>query len=104
MPDLIYTVEANYDFNDLVTLGINTTGQSSVIDDAGRQYPGGAVFGLNVRVMPIENLELGIQGYNIFNRYDLRGSGGVAVAGSPYVIGTGPALGRTWTASVKYNF
>ncbi len=105
MPDLVYTVQANYDVNDLVTFGINTTGQSGIIDDAGRSYPGGAVFGANLRVSPIKQLELGMQVYNLFNRYDLRGSGGVAdLSVNPAVIGTGPALGRTWTASVKYSF
>ncbi len=105
MPDLVYTVQANYDFGSIATLGLNVTGQSSIIDDAGRSYPGGAVLGVNLRVMPLPNVELGIQGYNVFNRYDLRGSGNIADASaSPVVIGTGPALGRTWTASVKYSF
>ncbi len=105
MPDLVYTVQASYDVADKATLGVNVTGQSSIIDDAGRQYPGGAVVGVNLRVMPLPNVELGIQGYNVFNRYDLRGSGNIADASvNPVVIGTGPALGRTWTASIKYSF
>lgn len=105
MPDLVYTVQANYDLTSMATVGLNVTGQSSIVDDAGRQYPGGAVLGVNLRVMPFENVELGIQGYNVFNRYDLRGSGNIADGSvSPVVIGTGPALGRTWTASVKYSF
>ncbi|PKB13477.1 outer membrane receptor protein involved in Fe transport [Novosphingobium kunmingense] len=105
MPDLVYTVQANYDILDAATLGLNVTGQTSIIDDAGRQYPGGAVVGVNLRVMPLSNIELGIQGYNVFNRYDLRGSGNIADGStSPIVLGTGPALGRTWTASVKYSF
>jgi outer membrane receptor protein involved in Fe transport len=88
----------------MVSVGANMTGQSAILDDAGRSYPGGAVFGVDLRVRPVANLEFGIQGYNVFNRYDLRGSGSLAVPGSPAVIGTGPALGRTWTASVKYSF
>ena len=105
MPDLVYTVQASYDIADKATLGLNVTGQSSIIDDAGRSYPGGAVLGVNLRVMPLPNVELGIQGYNVFNRYDLRGSGNIADPSvNPVVIGTGPALGRTWTASVKYSF
>lgn len=105
MPDLVYTIQASYDLAEKATLGVNVTGQSSIIDDAGRSYPGGAIIGLNLRVMPMPNIELGINGYNVFNRYDLRGSGGIADASvSPIVIGTGPALGRTWTASIKYSF
>ena len=105
MPDLIYTVLANYDFGDMVTFGVSTTGQSAIIDDAGRSYPGGAVVGMNIAIRPVESLEFGIQGYNLFNRYDLRGSGNLADGSvTPVVIGTAPALGRTWTASVKYSF
>ncbi len=105
MPDFIYTVQANYDFAEMVTFGVSTTGQSSIIDDAGRSYPGGAVVGVNMAIRPVENLEFGIQGYNVFNRYDLRGSGNLADSSvSPVIIGTSPALGRTWTASVKYSF
>ncbi len=105
MPDLIYTVLASYDLGDMVTVGVSTSGQSSIIDDAGRSYPGGAVVGVNLAIRPIQGLEFGIQGYNVFNRYDLRGSGNLADSSvTPAVIGTAPALGRTWTASVKYSF
>ncbi len=105
MPDLVYTVQASYDIAEAATVGVNVTGQTSIIDDGGRSYPGGAVVGLNLRVMPLPNIELGIQAYNVFDRYDLRGSGNIADGSvTPVVIGTGPALGRTFTASVKYSF
>ena len=105
LPDLIYTVQANYDLNDMVGFGVSASGQSNIIDDGGRSYPGGAVVGVNLTIHPMENLEFGIQGYNVFNRYDLRGSGNIADGSvTPVVIGTGPALGRTWTASVKLGF
>jgi outer membrane receptor protein involved in Fe transport len=105
MPDLVYTIQANYDLAEKATVGVNVTGQSSIVDDAGRSYPGGAIVGVNLRVMPFPNVELGINGYNVFNRYDLRGSGGIADASvTPIVIGTGPALGQTWTASIRYSF
>ena len=105
LPDLIYTVLGSYDFGDMVTFGVSASGQSNIIDDAGRKYPGGAVVGMNLTIHPTENLEFGIQGYNVFNRYDLRGSGNIADGSvNPVVIGTAPALGRTWTASVKLGF
>ena len=105
MPDVIYTVVASYDFGDMVTFGVSTSGQSSIIDDAGRSYPGGAVVGVNLAIRPIQGLEFGIQGYNVFDRYDLRGSGNLADGSvNPVVIGTSPALGQTWSASVKYSF
>ena len=105
MPELSYTVQAGYDFGDMVSLGLNATGQSGIIDDGGRSYPGGAVIGADLAVRPVKNLELGVQVYNLFNRFDLRGSGGPAdLSVSPAVIGTGPALGRTITGSVRYSF
>ncbi|MFM5930703.1 MAG: TonB-dependent receptor domain-containing protein, partial [Novosphingobium sp.] len=105
MPELMYTLQAGYDFGEIATLGFNVIGQSGIIDDGGRSYPGGAVIGLDFKVRPMKNIELGIQGYNVFNRYDLRGSGGPAdLSVNPAVIGTGPALGRTWTGSVRFSF
>jgi outer membrane receptor protein involved in Fe transport len=105
MPELNYTVQTNYDIGSMITVGANMTGQSSITDDAGRFYPGGAVFGLDFRVHPTANIELAVTGYNVFNRYDLRGSGGVADSSvSPQVIGTNPALGQTWTGSVRFTF
>ncbi len=105
IPDLIYTVSANYDFGDMVSLGLNTTGQTSTLGDDGNVYPGGATFGAVLRVRPIKNLELGISAYNLFDRYDLRGAGNVAdVTGTSAVIGSGVTLGRTLTGSIRYSF
>ena len=105
IPNLVYTISTNYDVADMVSFGINATGQTNSIDGGGYQYPGGATFGAVVRVRPIENLELSMQAYNLFNKFDLRGNGGIADAGvNPTVIGGAPALGRTLTGSVKYKF
>jgi outer membrane receptor protein involved in Fe transport len=106
LPDLSYNMVASYDINDMFGLGLGVTGQSSALDGVnGNQYPGGAVFNGNIRVSPITNLELGIQAYNLFNKFDLRGNGGISDASvTPNVIGGAPAIGRTVTASVKYKF
>jgi outer membrane receptor protein involved in Fe transport len=105
IPDLIYTVSANYDIGDIATLGMAVTGQTSAIDSNGFEYPGKAIFNPSVRVYPIQNLELGLQVYNLFDTFDLRGNGGIADASvNPTVIGGAPALGRTISASVRYNF
>ncbi len=106
LPDLTYNLVANYDVNDMVGVGLGVTGQTSALDDVnGRQYPGGAVFNGNLRVSPIEHLELGLNIYNLFDKFDLRGNGGVADASvNPTVISGAPALGRTLTGSVKYKF
>ncbi len=105
MPDLSYFVSANYDFGDIVSVGLSTTGQTSSVDDGLRVYPGGGVFNGVIRVRPIESLELAIQGQNLFDRFDFRGNGGISDSGvNPAVIGGAPAIGRTFTASVKYSF
>jgi outer membrane receptor protein involved in Fe transport len=104
LPDLSYTISANYDA-DMFSAGIATTGQTSATDDAGRVYPGKAIFNGNLRVRPVENLELGIQAYNLFNTFDLRGNGGLANGSvTPSVITGAPALGRTFTASARFSF
>ncbi len=105
MADLSYTVSANYDVGEIATIGLSTTGQTSSIDGAGNSYPGKAVFNGLIRVRPLPNLELGLQGYNLFNTYDTRGNGGISDASvNPTVIGSGVAIGRTFTASVRYSF
>lgn len=105
LPDLIYTASANYDIGEIATLGLAMTGQTSAIDDALFEYPGKAIFNPSLRVYPVQNLELGLQVYNVFDTFDLRGNGGIADASvTPTVIGGAPALGRTVSASVRYNF
>ncbi len=105
IPDLMYTVSANYDVTEIASVGLNATGQTNAIDGAGNKYPGGATIGAVVRVRPVERLELGMQVYNLFNKFDLRGNGGIADGSvSPTVIGGAPALGRTFTGSIRYNF
>ncbi len=105
IPDLSYTVSANYDVNDIATIGLSATGQTGAIDGAGIQYPGKAVFNGVLRVSPIDNLELGMQVYNLFDTFDFRGAGGISDNSvNPVVLGGAPALGRTFTASVRYSF
>ncbi len=105
IPDLSFTVAANYDFNDKVTLGVSTTGQTSSIDDAGREYPGGAILNATAKYALKDNIELSLSAYNLFDKFDLRGNGGVANAAvNPVVISGNPALGRTLTAAIRYTF
>jgi outer membrane receptor protein involved in Fe transport len=106
LPDLTYTLSANYDVADMVTLGLATTGQSSVRDDGGNVYGGGMIWNGNIAVRPIKNVEIGLQAYNLFNRLDFRGNGSnIADASVNPIIVTGtPVVGRTFTASAKFSF
>lgn len=102
--DLSYTVAASYDVAEIATVGLNASGQTSQIG-GGLEYPGSTIFGGFIRVRPITNLEVGIQAYNLFNKFDLRGNGGISdIASTPAVIGGAPAIGRTFTGSVKFKF
>jgi outer membrane receptor protein involved in Fe transport len=106
LPDLTYTVQAGYDYQDFLSFGLSGTGQTSVRDDPGNNYPGGLIVNGNVAIRPIKNLELGVQAYNLFNKLDFRGNGSnVADASVTPIIVTGtPVVGQTFTASVKYRF
>ncbi len=105
IPDLMYTLSGNYDFAHKVSAGLSATGQTSSIDGAGNQYPGATVFGAIVRFMPVDKLELGLQVYNLFDTFDLRGNGGIADGSvNPTVISGAPALGRTLTGSIRFSF
>jgi outer membrane receptor protein involved in Fe transport len=105
IPDLSFTVAANYDFSDKIAVGVSTTGQTSSIDDGGREYPGGAVLNATAKYSLLKNVELSLSAYNLFDKFDLRGNGGVVNAGvNPAVISGNPALGRTVTAAIRYTF
>jgi outer membrane receptor protein involved in Fe transport len=105
MPDLSYTISSGYDFGDKASAGVNATGQTSAIDDAGREYPTSMTFGGYFRYRPLANLELGVQAYNLFDKFDFRGNGGVADSSvNPTVISGAPVLGRTITGTIKLSF
>lgn len=106
IPDLSYSLSASYDFADLVTLGVSATGQTSVVDDALRSYEGKTTFNASLRVTPLENLQFGLNVYNLFNAYDLRGNGATLVNGgvTPAIVSGTPVPGRNVTASVRLSF
>lgn len=106
LPNLGYTISANYDVNEMASVGISTTGQTSTVDDAQNIYSGGAIFNGNIVFRPLSNLELGIQAYNLFNRLDFRGNGNTLVSssGTSAVISGTPVIGRTFTGSVRVRF
>lgn len=105
MPDLIYTVVANYTLMDNFMFGMNITGQSKYYDDPGNEYPASYTMGGVFRWMPTEKFEFAINGYNLTNEIDMRGQGAIADASvTPAVVGTQTAIGRTFTVSAQYNF
>ena len=100
IPDLSYSLSGNYDIGSIASVGVTAVGQSGTFD-GGLKYPGKTLFNTNLKVMPIENLELGINVYNLFNTYDTRGNGNGAFGGG---ITGSPAIGRTLTGSIRFSF
>ncbi|MDG1751498.1 MAG: TonB-dependent receptor [Thalassotalea sp.] len=105
IPDIMYTVSSNYEITDELQVGLNVTGQTDSVDNAGNEWPAAMTFGGHIRYDLTENLQVGISGYNLTDKFDLRGNGGaVNTSGSQAVISGAPAIGRTLIASVKFNF
>ncbi|MGB5077130.1 MAG: TonB-dependent receptor [Sphingorhabdus sp.] len=100
IPDLSYSLSANYDFADIASFGLTAVGQSGTFDGA-LEYPGKTIFNTNLKLSPLENVELGINVYNLFNTYDARGNGVGTFGGG--ITGT-PVIGRTLTGSVRLSF
>jgi outer membrane receptor protein involved in Fe transport len=104
IPDLSYSLSANYDFAEIASFGVTAVGQSGTFDGT-LEYPGKTIFNTNLKVRPIENLELGLNVYNLFNTYDARGNGvGVFQTGNPAGITGTPVIGQTFTGSVRFSF
>ena len=100
IPDLSYSLSGNYDIGSIASVGVTAVGQSGTFDGA-LEYPGKTLFNTNLKVMPVENLELGINVYNLFNTYDTRGNGNGTFGGG---ITGAPAIGRTLTGSIRFSF
>lgn len=106
IPDLSYSVSASYDVGDFATLGLSATGQTSVVDDGLNEYEGDTTINASIRVNPLENLQVGLNVYNLFNVYDLRGNGATIVNGAatPALISGTPVPGRNVSATVRLSF
>jgi outer membrane receptor protein involved in Fe transport len=100
IPDLSYSLSANYDIAEIASVGVTAVGQSGTFDGA-LEYPGKTIFNTNLKVNPIENLQLGLNVYNLFDTYDTRGNGNGTFGGG--ITGT-PVIGRTLTGSVRLSF
>jgi outer membrane receptor protein involved in Fe transport len=103
LPDLTYTLSSNYDFGARLTAGLNVTGNSDMIDYSGRKYPGSDTFGASLNFTPVENLEVGLQVYNLFDKFVVRGIGDV-VNQAAGVVKVDPARGRLITGTVSFKF
>lgn len=104
IPDLSYSLTASYDVAEIATLGVTAVGQSGTFDGA-LEYPGKTIFNTNLKLRPMDNLELGLNVYNLFNTYDARGNGvGVFQTGTTAGITGTPVIGQTFTGSLRFSF
>ena len=104
IPDLSYSLTGMYDFGP-ASLGLTAVGQTST-RSGGLNWEGKTLFNLNAKVRPIENLEVGLNVYNLFNTFDGRGNGTgvVSNAGANSIVTVTPALGRTVSGSIRFSF
>jgi outer membrane receptor protein involved in Fe transport len=101
IPRLTYTGLVSYDIADKGEIGFSFNGQTSTPGGDGRSYPGSVLFGAFAKIRPIENIEVGISAYNLFNSFALQGAGGVVDATH---INAGGAQGRSVRGSIKFSF
>ncbi|NHN39154.1 TonB-dependent receptor [Pseudomaricurvus alcaniphilus] len=105
IPDLTYTISAGYEVNEQFSFGVNVTGQTDTLGNDLIEYEGGETWGANASYKLTENLEFGLQVYNLLDDYDIRGAGSVRDSSiSPAFISGAPTLGRTTRASIKVLF
>ena len=105
IPDLQYTIAASYFFGDTINVGLNVTGQTDSVDRGLVEYEAGATFGAHLRYTPIENLEFSLTGYNLSDKFEIRGNASISDASvTPAVATVSPVLGRTIRAGVRLFF
>jgi outer membrane receptor protein involved in Fe transport len=107
IPDLSYTLAANYDVLANASLGVDVTGVTSTLNSNGVEFGGSTVVGANVKFIPVPNLIVGVNVYNLFNTLALMGpdnANEIAGANGSFVGTASSVIGRTVTASVKFKF
>jgi outer membrane receptor protein involved in Fe transport len=106
IPDLSYTLAANYNLAENASVGANVTGVTSTVDNNGLEYPGATIVGANVKYSPLKNLQLGVNVQNLFNTMALMGPGNnvVSSTGGNAIINASGLPGRTVMASAKFSF
>ncbi|MEM9316388.1 MAG: TonB-dependent receptor [Pseudomonadota bacterium] len=104
IPEFQYSMTANYDLNEMFSGGFSLSGQTEIIN-GGRTWEGVNTISGYVRVRPIENIILGLDGYNLLDDIALREGGAIVDESVTPVVGTGGSvLGRTFRAFITYEF
>ena len=93
----------SYDIRDIATIGVSASGQSSTFDST-YVWEGKTTFNANLAVRPIENVELTLGVYNVFNTLDFRGVDTSVVNAATGVVRGNPIYGRNITAGARLSF
>ena len=70
------------------------------------QFPGSRVINANFKLKPVQNLQFGLNVYNLFNSLALLGpdNANEIMTGNTFVGTASSAIGRTITADIKFSF
>ncbi len=106
IPDLSYSLAGNYDFAEKASFGLTWTGVTSTLNSNGYQLPGSSYINANLTVTPVDNLQLGLNVYNLFNKVALMGpdNANEIITGNTFVGTASSTVGRTTTVSAKFSF
>ena len=111
IPDLSYSLVANYDVLANASVGVDVTGVTSTLNSDGVEFGGSAVVGANVRISPAPTMSLGVNVYNLFDTLALLGPDnaneivGAIIGGNRAFVGAASAvIGRTVTVWLKIGF
>ena len=105
MPELTYRLSPTYDAG-IFAIGASLNGQTSSRTRSGNYtMPGDYYVNGFVKVRPLEQLELGLNVNNLFDRLGYRGSGDVGtIVGNTGLIDNSAVNGRTITGSATFRF
>ena len=104
IPDLTYSGLFRYNFTSRGEIGISLNGQTSVQGGDGNSYPGSNLVGLFAKFRPRDNLQLGLDVYNLLNTYAAQGAFGFVGGSNNTLVNAGVAQGMAVKGSVRLSF
>jgi outer membrane receptor protein involved in Fe transport len=104
IPDLTYSGLFSYNFSSKGEIGFSLNGQTSVPGGDGNSYPGSNLVGAFAKYRLRDNLQLGLDVYNLLNTYAAQGAFGFVGGSNNTLVNAGVAQGTAVKASVRLSF
>jgi outer membrane receptor protein involved in Fe transport len=104
IPDLTYTGEVGYDILSKAEIGLSFNGQSSIPGGDGNSYPSSMILGAFFKYRPMDNLQLGLNVYNLTDTFAAPGAAGFIGGTNNTLVNAGVAQGRAIKGTVKFSF